>query len=72
MPSTRPLDDEHEVVVRYDGKGGSLHRATAEIYPKGENRQMGPVFEGEGRTMTSAEDRALAAARSWFFNRPRR
>ncbi len=70
MPHTRKVDDRHSVTIRSErrrDRGG--WESTGDIYVTATNEDVGPTVHGEGRTMTSAEERAFQEARDWCFDR---
>jgi hypothetical protein len=70
MPHTRKVDDRHSVTIRSDRRrGGGGWESTGDIFVTATNEDVGPTVHGEGRTMTSAEERAFQEARRWCSDR---
>ena len=65
MPGTRKIDDRCNVTIRSDRLRGGGWRAEGDIYVAATGRWVGVTVEGEGRTISAAEERAFAAARTW-------
>jgi hypothetical protein len=65
VPFTDNSDEEYDITVRPGERQGAVWRAEAEVIDKQTNRSIG-TLDGEGRTRTSAEDRAARAARQWL------
>lgn len=63
MPSTRDLDDEFDVTFRVESHVGSVWVVTGEVFAKPTGKPIGVEVEGEGRTLSAAEERAWAKVR---------
>ena len=68
MPHTRKVDDRHSVTIRSDRRRGGGWESNGDIYVTATNEDAGPTVHGEGRTMTSAEERTFQEARRWCFD----
>ena len=69
MPHTRKIDDLHEVTIRSDKRGNGGWESRGDIFLSATQRDIGVTVHGEGRTMSSAEARAFAEARTWCLTR---
>ena len=69
MPNTRKLDDRHSVTIRSDRRRGRGWESEGDIVVTAARKDTGVTVHGEGRTMSSAEARAYAEARTWSLNR---
>lgn len=65
MPGTRKIDDRYNVTIRPERRRGGGWRAEGDIHVAATGKSVGPTVEGEGRTISVAEERAFAAARTW-------
>lgn len=70
MPHTRKIDDLHEVTIRSDRRRTGGWESRGDIFVSATGNDVGVTVHGEGRTMTSAEARAFAEARTWCLTRP--
>lgn len=64
MPFTRDLNDHYGVTVQCIGRERSVYRASAQAFRRDTQGDVGGTQYGEGRTLSSAESRAFAAARA--------
>lgn len=69
MPYTREIDDRHSVTIRPDKRRGGGWEAEGDIFVTSTGKDIGVTVNGEGRTMTSAEQRAFGKARTWSLTR---
>lgn len=69
MPNTRKLDDRLSVTIRSDRRRGSGWESEGDIFVTATGKDTGVSVHGEGRTMSSAEARAYAEARTWSLTR---
>ena len=69
MPHTRKIDDLHEVTIRSDRRRTGGWESRGDIFVSATGNDVGVTVHGEGRTMTSAEARAFAEARTWCLTR---
>lgn len=60
MPSTRNIDDDFDVTFRVESHIGSTWVVTGEVFKRSSGKPIGVEVEGEGRTMSKAEERAWA------------
>jgi hypothetical protein len=65
MPGTRKIDDRYNVTISSERRRGGGWRAEGDICVAGTDKWVGVTVEGEGSTMSAAEERAFAAARHW-------
>lgn len=69
MPNTRRIDELYSVTVRSEKRRGGGWESEGEIFVTATCRDIGVTVRGEGRTMSSAEQRAFAEARRWSLTR---
>jgi hypothetical protein len=69
MPHTRQLDDRHSVTIRSDRRRSGGWESEGDIFVTATCKDIGVTVRGEGRTMSSAEQRAFAQARTWSLTR---
>jgi hypothetical protein len=69
MPHTRKIDDLHEVTIRSDRRRSGGWESRGDIFVTATGMDIGVTVHGEGRTMSSAESRAFADARTWCLTR---
>lgn len=69
MPHTREIDDRHSVTIRSDRRPRGGWESRGDIFVTTTCRDIGVTVHGEGRTMSSAETRAFAEARTWSLTR---
>ena len=67
MVGTTRINDRYDVTISVERKRRGGWRAEGDIYLAETGRWTGVTVEGEGSTMSAAERRALAAARTWCF-----
>ena len=72
MPHTRKIDDLHKVTIRSDKRRSGGWESQGDIFVTATGKDVGVTVHGEGRTMSSAEARAFAEARTWCLTRRRR
>ena len=71
MPHTRNIDNLHEVTIRSDRRRTGGWESRGDIFVSATQRDIGVTVHREGRTMSSAEARAFAEARTWCLTRRR-
>ena len=69
MPHTRKVDDLHEVTIRSDKRRSGGWESQGDIFGSATGKYVGVTVHGAGRSMTSAEARAFAEARTWCLTR---
>lgn len=69
MPSTQKVDDRHSVTIRSDRRNGGGWESVGDIFVTATCRDVGATVHGEGPTLSSAETRAFAEARTWCLTR---
>ena len=69
MPNTRKIDELYSVTIRSDKRRGGGWESEGEIFLTATCRDIDVTVRGEGRTMSSAEQRAFAEARRWCLTR---
>lgn len=69
MPHTREVDDRHSVTIRSDRRPRGRWESEGDIFVTRTCKDIGVTVRGEGRTMSSAEARAFAEARTWSLTR---
>lgn len=69
MPNTREIDDRFSVTIRSDKRRVGGWESEGDIFVTSSGKDIGVTVNGEGRTMTSAEQRAFAKARTWSLTR---
>lgn len=72
MPHSRKIDDVHEVTIRSDRRRSGGWESRGDIVVSATGKEVGVTVHGEGRTMSSAEARAVAEARRWCLTRRQR
>lgn len=69
MPNTRKIDGRHSVTIRSNKRRGGGWGSEGGIFVTATGKDVGLTVRGEGRTMSSAEQRAFAEARRWCLTR---
>jgi hypothetical protein len=68
--ATLSLREFYDVTLSFDGKTGSNYKVSGSIWRKSQAKPTKIKVTGEGRTLSAAQDRAIAKAREMLPDDP--